>query len=255
MPDAWSPEQYNKFKEQRSQPFHDLLKMVKPRPGMRVLDLGCGTGNLTKHLHEQLRASETIALEASENMLAQAKLNEGGGLRFVHGRIEDFIFEGKFDLIFSNAALQWVQGHAAVFSRLAEHLAPGGQLAIQMPYDGESIYQVISREVAAEFRDALVGFVRRLETHSPEEYARILFRLGFAEQEVVLRVYPHVLASLASVVEWYRGSLLTEYESRLDPESFARFVARYGEILQQRVEDTRPFFFPFPRILLWAKKS
>jgi len=83
----------------------------------------------------------------------------------------------------------------------------------------------------------------------------VLYRLGFAEQKVILRIYPHELPSLDAVAEFYRGSLLTAYESRLDVATYERFVARYGEILHQRYADAQPFFFPFPRILLWGRKS
>jgi trans-aconitate 2-methyltransferase len=253
MRDAWSPDTYERFKEERSQPFYDLCAMVRPQAGMRVLDLGSGPGDLTKHFHEKLGARETIGIDASENMLAQAKPREGNGLRFVKGKIEELPVGGEFDLIFSNAALQWVENHERLFGEIAKKLAPGGQFAMQVPYNEESQFHAAARDVAGEFSGPLGGYVRHLEALAPDAYARLLFRLGFAEQEVVLRVYPHVLPSLGAVVEWYRGTLLTTYESRLDAETFARFVARYQEVLRERFEDVRPFFFPFPRILLWAK--
>jgi len=253
MADAWNPETYHKFKDERSQPFHDLLAMVGPRPGMRVLDLGCGPGELTELLHQRLGARETVGLDSSENMLAKTRSKEGKGLRFVPGSIEDFSLDGKFDLIFTNAALQWVDDHPALLARLAGMLAPGGQIAMQVPYNEDSEFHAAARDVAAEFRGPLSGFVRHLIALPPMEYARLLFGLGFAEQSVVLRIYPHVLPSLRAVADWYRGSLLTSYESRLDQETFTRFVNRYEEVLRERFADIKPFFFPFPRILLWAK--
>ena len=255
MRDTWSPDTYNRFKEERSQPFFALCKMVQPQPGMRILDLGCGPGELTQHLHEHFAARETIGLDASDNMLAKASARGGKGLRFLKGRIEDNPVAGEFDLVFSNAALQWVPDHEKILTHYAAKLSGGGQIAIQVPYNEESVFQAAAREVAGQFREPLGGYVRHLEALPPEGYARLLFRLGFAKQEVVLRVYPHVLPSLDAVVEWYRGTLLTTYESRLDAETFARFVARYREVLHERFEDARPFFFPFPRILLWAQKG
>ncbi len=255
MRDAWSPDTYQRFKEERSQAFYDLCAMLEPRPAMRVLDLGCGPGDLTKHLHELVAARETIGLDASQNMLAQARAREGNGLRFVMGQIEELPVEGKFDLIFSNAALQWVDDHDRLIAQIVRRLAPGGQFAMQVPYNEESEFHAAARDVAAEFREPLGGYVRHLAALAPEEYARLLFRLAFAKQKVVLRVYPHVLPSLGAVVDWYRGTLLTTYESRLDAETFARFVGRYEEVLRERFEDTRPFFFPFPRILLCASRA
>lgn len=254
MRDSWSPETYHRFKSERSQPFYDLCAMVEPRPGMRVADVGCGPGDLTAHLHAQLAARETIGLDSSGNMLAQARPREGSGLHFVQGRIEEFAIEGRFDLIFSNAALQWVEHHEALFEKFAARLAPGGQLAVQVPYNEESEFHRAARDAAAEFREPLRGYVRHLEALSPEAYSKLLYRLGFAEQKVMLRIYPHEMESLDAVVEWYRGSLLTAYEARLDAPTYQRFVARYREILHERYSDARPFFFPFPRILLWGKR-
>ncbi|MBZ5702861.1 MAG: methyltransferase domain-containing protein [Acidobacteriia bacterium] len=255
MRDTWSPDTYNRFKEQRSQPFYDLCAMVQARPGMRVLDLGCGPGDMTRYLHEKLAARETLGLDASDNMLAQARPREGNGLRFVRGKIEELDVPGEFDVIFSNAALQWVENHEALFEKFAARLTPGGQLAVQMPYNEKSEFHRAARDAAAEFREPLGGYVRHLVALAPEVYSQLLHRLGFAEQKVLLRIYPHELPSLDAVVEFYRGSLLTAYEARLDAAAYERFVARYGEILHQRYADARPFFFPFPRILLWGRKS
>ena len=252
MRDAWSPDTYNRFKEERSQPFHDLCAMVKPREGMRVLDLGCGDGELTARLHGQSGARETIGLDSSDNMLAQARPREGKGLRFLRARIEELPVAGPFDLVFSNAALHWVEDHEALFGRIAEKLAPGGQLAVQLPYSEASLFHAAARDVAEEFREPLGGYVRHLHALSPEKYAYLLNWLGFAEQEVVLRIYPHVLPSLADSVDWFRGTLLTSYESRLDSATYARFVARYGEVLHEHCKDAQPFFFPYTRILLSA---
>jgi len=255
MRDTWSPDTYNRFKEERSQPFYELCAMVQAGPGMRVLDLGCGPGNLTRHLHEKLAARETLGLDASDNMLAQARPREGNGLRFVKGKIEELGVPGEFDLIFSNAALQWVENHEALFEKFAARLAPGGQLAVQVPYNEESEFHRAARDAAAEFREPLGGYVRHLTALTPEAYSQLLYRLGFAEQKVILRIYPHELPSLDAVVDFYRGSLLTAYESRLDVATYERFVTRYREILHQRYADAQPFFFPFPRLLLWGRKG
>src|SRR5438094_504272 len=108
MNDAWNPQQYGQFARERAQAFYDLLALVQPREAMRVIDLGCGSGELTRHLHGHLRASRTIGLDKSGNMLAQAKEHAGDGLEFREGDIATFKTSEKFDLVFSNAALQWV---------------------------------------------------------------------------------------------------------------------------------------------------
>jgi trans-aconitate 2-methyltransferase len=135
--DPWNPDQYAKFAREREQPFHDLLAMVRPAPDMRVVDLGCGTGRLTRMLHERLHARETIGVDRSARMLDVAREVGGApGLRFENASIEDFAFdEGSCDLVFSNAALHWVDDHDSLFARLASALAPGGQLAVKNRFD------------------------------------------------------------------------------------------------------------------------
>src|ERR671917_284386 len=110
-PSDWNPEQYGRFHGERAQPFFDLLALVDPRPGMRVVDLGCGTGELTRELHRQLAARETIGIDNSPAMLAKSAPFAGDRLRFEPGDIGAFESEGDYDLVFSNAALQWVPDH------------------------------------------------------------------------------------------------------------------------------------------------
>ena len=71
--DTWNPSQYQRFRDERSSPFFDLVAMVQPKPGMRVLDLGCGSGQLTRRMHEILKAATTLGIDSSANMLAEAK--------------------------------------------------------------------------------------------------------------------------------------------------------------------------------------
>jgi trans-aconitate 2-methyltransferase len=253
-PSAWSVAQYERFKAERAQPFVDLLALVQPAPKPRVLDLGCGTGELTRRLHDALGASQTVGLDSSESMLAKSAAFAGGGLSFRVGRIEDFLASAQVELLFSNAALHWVPDHPALLARLAKAIAPGGQLAVQMPANFDHPSHTVAAEVSAEppFADHVRGG-HRSAVLAPEAYARLLHEHGFAEQHVRVQVYGHVLAGPEEVVEWVKGSLLTDYQSRLPPELFVRFVARYREVLLSRLGDARPYFFTFKRLLLWAR--
>src|SRR5215211_6332986 len=128
--DTWDPAQYGKFQSEREQPFFDLLAMVRPRTGMRVVDLGCGTGKLTRLLHAQLDARETAGIDRSDSMLAATREGtQADGLRFEVGTIEQFtggdvahrpVLSGsdRWDLIFSNAALHWVDDHEQLLGQL-----------------------------------------------------------------------------------------------------------------------------------------
>ena len=240
----WNPDQYEKFKDERAQPFRDLVALVEPRPRMRVVDLGCGGGELTRQLHERLQAEETVGIDSSETMLAKAPA--APGLRVERAAIESFDGRG-FDLVFSNAALHWVEEHEHLFARLTSFLSPHGQLAVQMPYNHEHPSQTIAAELAPQFG----AEPRRPPLLPPERYAELLHGLGFARQHVRLQVYGHVLPSSRDVAEWTKGSTLTEYKRKLG-DRYDDFVAAYTERLTRALGEARPYFFPFKRLLMWA---
>jgi len=254
---TWNPTQYERFRDQRSQPFFDLLALVKPKPAMRVVDLGCGTGELTQELHRQLSASTTIGIDSSASMLERAAAVAGGGLTFQRAEIESFDWGDAYDLVFSNAALQWVPDNRKVLAHIARSLAPSGQIAIQVPANDDHPSHAIAAEIAAEepFRTVLGGYQRESYILAPEGYAALLDELGFAEQHVRLQVYPHRLSSRDDVVEWVKGTLLLAYQKRLSPDLFDQFLARFRDRLFQKLPDTRPLFYPFKRILFWGQRG
>ena len=259
MSDPWSPAQYEKFAREREQPFYDLLAMVRPVANMRVVDLGCGTGKLTRELHARVQARETLGIDRSARMLDSARAAElPAGLTFRQADIESFPDgDSGYDLIFSNAAFHWVEDHDALFARLAAALAPNGQLAVQMPAMHDETEHLIAEEIiAAEpFRSASGGWRKPQPVLSPGVYARLMFRLGFGDPVVRLIVYPHVLSGPENVVEWVKGTLLAEYSRHLPAEGFARFLDEYRRRLLERIGDDRPFLFPFKRILLWGTRA
>lgn len=253
--DAWDPQCYERFRAERRQPYDDLVALLAARPGLRVVDLGCGTGDLTADLHRRLAAAETLGIDASARMLAQAAADPDAGLRFREGDLAVFGDQGRWDVVFSNAALQWVPDHPALLARLRAALAPGGQLAVQMPANFDHPSHTAAADVAATppFRDALAGPPRIVPVLAPEAYAMLLDGLGAVAQHVRLQVYGHRLASRDDVVTWTRGTLLTDYERRLPAALFGRFVDAYRSRLAALLPDDRPFFFPFKRLLLWAR--
>lgn len=263
MSDPWNVAQYERFKQERAQPYFDLLALLEPRPNGRVIDLGCGTGELTRELHRKLGARQALGVDNSDAMLKESARFAGEGLEFAKadiGSFEDSIAgrmnNGQpFDVVFSNAALHWLDHHEQLFPRLWRMLAPGGQLAVQMPLNHDYPSHTVAEEVAARapYAAALKGYVRKSPVLAPEVYAHMLFRLGAREQVVQMRVYGHVLDSSAGVVEWVKGTLLTDYEKRLSPEVFSKFLAEYRHELVATLGDERPFFYPFKRLLFWAR--
>jgi trans-aconitate 2-methyltransferase len=251
--DSWSPARYGRFAAEREQPFWDLLGMVEPAEGGAVVDLGCGTGELTRALHERSGAGETLGLDSSARMLERAPA--GDGLSFVCGDIRDFEPPAPLAVVFSNAALHWLPDHRELFARLRSWLAPGGQLAVQMPDNMEAVTHRTAAEVGRDPRFAphLEGAERRGALLSGEEYAVLLHELGFERQLVLRRIYGHLLAGPEDVVEWFRGSLLTEYERLLPAELFDDFLAAYRATLLPRLAHRRPYLLPFPRLLMWGR--
>jgi trans-aconitate 2-methyltransferase len=252
---VWNPDRYGKFRAERSAPFLDLLALVEPGERPRIVDLGCGTGELTRLAHERLAARETIGVDSSAAMLERAAAHAGAGLSFRQGDLATF-GEGGFDVVLSNAAVHWVPDHAALLPRLASLLAPGGQLALQAPANDDHPSHAVARAVAREpdLAAALGGFVRESPLLAPEAYARLLARLGLGAQRVRLEVYAHPLASREDVVEWVRGTYLTDYEKRLDGAAWARFLERYRARLMAELPDERPFVYTYKRLFLWGRK-
>lgn len=253
---TWNPDQYARFRDERSQPFYDLLSLIQPIEGGRAIDLGCGTGELTRVVHERTGAGATLGLDNSESMLEKSAAFAGNGVTFRLGTILRFAPRTPFALIFSNAALQWVPDHERLIPRLVAGLAEGGQLAVQIPANVDHPSHRIAHEVAGEepFRTALDGYLRPDYVKPPEWYAEMLERLGFVEQHVRMQVYGHHLSSRDEVIQWVRGTLLTDYERRLEPAVYAAYLERYRERLMPELADTQPYFYAFKRILFWGRR-
>jgi trans-aconitate 2-methyltransferase len=259
--DGWSPEQYERFRSERQQPFDDLLMLCHPVPGGRAVDLGCGTGDLTKILHEEMEAEQTVGIDSSEAMLERAQATHSAipGLSFEQGDIATWLGEG-LDLVFANASLQWVDDHLNLLARMRTALNPDGQMAFQVPANYRHPSHVLAHQVAIEppFIDALDGDApedRGRFVLSPELYADLLYELGAKDQVVRMEVYGHELETTSEVVEWVMGTLLTPYRTRLTPDMFDEFVERYRERLIEELGEREPYFYGFKRILCWARFS
>jgi trans-aconitate 2-methyltransferase len=259
--EGWNPDQYERFHSERRRPFDDLVALCAPVPGGRVVDLGCGTGQLTVELHARMQAAETVGVDSSATMLARAQASHGDvpGLSFVPGDIATWLGQG-LDLVFANASLQWVDDHLNLLARMRTALGEGGQLAFQVPSNFRHPSHLLAHQVANEapFIDALDADVpqdRGRFVLSPEIYADLLYELGAREQVVRMEVYGHELSSTSDVVEWVMGTLLTPYRTRLSPELFSAFVDRYRERLLEELGEREPYFYGFRRILCWARFS
>jgi trans-aconitate 2-methyltransferase len=250
----WNPERYHQYRNERFAPFEDLLALVKIREGMKVVDLGCGTGELTRRLADKLPESDVVGIDSSPEMLERAAVNARAGLTFEPGSIEKVT--GLWDLVFSHAAIQWVDDHRALIPRLLSLVQPGGQLVVQLPSNHGHATHTLIREIASEepFRSALVGWNRLPPVLSIGEYAELLHENGGTEITVYEKVYPSILNNSDALAEWTQGTALVPYFERLPEKLHEAFMGTYRQRLA-RLFPTAPVFYPFRRILFAATRA
>lgn len=255
----WDPEQYDRFKAERAEPFWDLVDLLEPATFSRAVDLGCGTGELTSALAERLGIDDMVGIDRSERMLAVAADRASDRVEFRRGDIAVWTSDHDVDLVFANASLHWVPDHAAVLARWIDALTPGGQLAVQVPANDDHPSHQSSALVARRepFLSAMGGEPPpdpiAANVLAPEEYATLLHALGCDGPRVRMQVYPHVFPSPEFVIEWTKGSSLTRFFSVLPAELHDPFVAAYRAEFLARVDHAEPYVFTFKRILMWGR--
>jgi trans-aconitate 2-methyltransferase len=250
----WNPDRYHQFSSERAAPFDDLLRLIRRREGMRVVDLGAGTGELTARLAEELPGSDVVGIDTSPEMLARARVLERPGLRFENGDLSTV--GGSWDLVFSHAAIQWVSDHQRLVPHLIAMVRPGGQIAVQLPSNHDHISHRLIAATASEepFRTALDGWTRHSPVLSIEAYAELLYRSGASEITVFEKIYPHVLADADAVADWTSGTALVPYMERLPEPLRAPFMERYRTQLRTAMPGS-PVFYGFRRILAAATRN
>ena len=274
MPE-WDPQQYLKFNAERSQPSFDLvarLKSYRMRDGSpflpaTALDLGCGPGNSTAIVANAFPEARVLGVDSSADMIQEATASSALPASRVSFQLFDALDDPKplarelgsgegFDLIFSNACIQWVPNNEALIMRLLGALAPGGLLAVQVPVNAnEPIYQCIYRVVDSD-RWAPCFAKRRFFTTLQElEYFDVL--AGAASDFTIWKTtYMHRMPSVDAVVEWFRGTGLRPFLEQLQPEQRPQFLAEVREEMST-VAKPRPngeVVMPFPRLFFIAEK-
>lgn len=254
--DAWNPDQYEKFRAERIQPFFDLIALIDPRGVGRAVDIGCGTGELTVMLAERLPGAIVHGVDSSPAMLQRALPRASARVSFQLGDAAEFGDWGAYDLVFSHAALQWVPDNEALMRRALGAMRAGAQIAVQVPKNAAHPSHAIAAEIAQKprFRSAFPEGPPRSHALTMERYAELLFEHGFQEQVCFEKIYGHVLSRTEEVVEWVKGTLLTAYLSRLNDADRAAFLEDYRERLLATLGNREPYFYPFRRMLFWGRK-
>jgi trans-aconitate 2-methyltransferase len=274
----WDPEQYGMFAAPRLRPALDLLHRVPlpsitipqleepggprpPRPPRSICDLGCGPGEITLILAAHWPRANVVGVDSSEEMLARAR--QQGPSQRIRWELRDigaWHAPVPMNLVFSNAALHWLDEHERLFPHLLDQLAPGGVLAVQMPLSWSIPSHRILRELLAT-HDSLAAVPAALReryerppVHAPETYHRWLAP-RVAHLDIWTTEYLHVLEGPDPVLAWVQGSALRPILAALGEAEKARFLAAYG----QRLAEAYPpgadgkTLLPFPRLFLIAQ--
>jgi trans-aconitate 2-methyltransferase len=253
----WNPELYRRYEDERTRPARELLARVPLSEAAEVVDLGCGPGNSTELLVQRFDGAHVIGTDNSEAMLVSAR-ERLPQAQFEQSDISTWEPELRPDLIYANAALQWVPDHEALIPRLFAALAPGGVLAIQMPDNRQEPTHRLMRELAGEAPWAqAIGNPEKLRTPllSIEGYYDLL--AADAEAVDVWRTaYQHPMASAAAIVEWVRGTGLRPFVDPLPGELRTSYLAEY----ERRVAEAYPpradgrLLLAFPRLFIVARR-
>lgn len=225
----WNSTQYLKFKNERTQPAVDLAMRIKNIP-KTIVDIGCGPGNSTKVLRDIFTDANILGIDNSPNMIEKAK-SEHSDIDF--DLCDALSLDGKYDLLFSNACLQWIPNHDTLIPSLMEKLNDGGILAVQVPMNGEEPLFRLIREVANESKWELSGVkLQPNETLTPSEYYNILSKYSSAFDMWEVKYY-HTMSDHKALVDWVKGTRLRPYLDYLGVEKGAEFEA---EIIERSKE-------------------
>ncbi|WP_169567323.1 methyltransferase domain-containing protein [Sneathiella limimaris] len=252
---TWNPDHYHLYTDHRLRPALDLLAQVDLTLPMAIYDLGCGTGNVTALLSQRWNSAIVVGLDSSEEMLEVAK-KEHPALEWVHGSIEDFNPASKASLIFSNAALHWLDDHETLFGNLIKQLREGGILAVQMPnnFTAPSHQNLYDLAQSDKWIDKLGHLVRPAPVHNCEFYYDLLSpiteRLNIWET-----TYYQVLNGKNAVLEWTRSTALMPFLQALDDKDVQEFEDEYASLLLQDypLREDGSTLYPFSRLFIVAQ--
>jgi trans-aconitate 2-methyltransferase len=254
----WNPALYRRYEDERTRPARELLARVPLSTPSQVVDLGCGPGNSTELLTERFPGADIVGIDNSPAMLESARARLPA-VRFELGDIGTWRPAVAPDLIYANAALQWVTGHEALFPRLFALLAPGGVLAVQMPDNLDEPSHRLMREVAADpawaasIGDAAALRAPRLPI---DRYYDLLTPLA-EHVDVWHTIYQHRMDSAEAIVEWVRATGLRPFVERLAPAQQDGYLADYRRRIDlaypARADGRR--LLAFPRLFIVARKA
>lgn len=255
---VWDADQYLKFQRERTQPAIDLAARVRLETPERIVDVGCGPGNSTAVLANRFPQAELSGLDSSIEMLKTARQSHPE-IHWFQADLASWKPEEKYDLLFSNAVLQWVPDHKAIFPRLMSFLKPHGALAVQLPahYDSPLHRCVVEVSQLPGWHDQTAEARQALGCESCSFYYDLLSPLS-EEIDLWETKYIHIMESVESILEWFRGTGLRPYlEALPDDRERARFEAELLERYQATypIQENGKVLFPFRRLFIVAYQT
>jgi len=252
----WDPAQYLRYGDERLRPALDLLARIDAPAPTRVVDLGCGPGNVTAILKQRWPAAEVVGVDGSAPMLAKAR-EAAPDCRFVEADFSTWAPDAPPDVIYSNAALHWRGEHDVLLPRLFGLLAPGGVLAVQMPAMHAAPIRALQHSVAAEgpWAKLLENVGAAPPILEPGAYWDLL-RPRAASLDIWETIYLHALAGENAAVQWASGTSLRPFLDPLPPDLRAQYLAAYTAAVAphypRRPDGTT--LLPFRRLFLIARR-
>lgn len=260
---SWDPNRYAIFSDHRLRPALELLERVPLSAPRLIYDLGCGTGEIARLMSNRWPDATVVGVDNSAEMLAKAR-SSPGAVRWIEADIAEWQPDQTPDLIYSNATFQWLDGHDALFPRLAELLAPGGCLAVQMPQSWPLPSHRLMRETLAYGgpNGAAIGppALRQALDHVWVADAAHYFDL-LAPRSLAIDIweteYLQVLDGENPVLEWVSGTGLRPVLNGLSGEDRTAFLTSYSAQLLQAYprRDNGKTLYPFRRLFIVAVKD
>lgn len=255
----WDSALYLKYEKERTRAARDLLTRIPNFDPLMIFDLGCGPANSTELLAARFPRAALVGVDTSDDMLIVARQRNIPSAQFQKQDIATWRPERRADLIFSNAALQFVRDHDEVIVRLLSFLRPGGWLAVQMPNNTQEMSHALMRMIAADdpWASRLVPIAKtRPMISPPQEYYRLLVPHSSAF-EIWQTTYIHPLEGAKGIVEWFEGSALRPFLEPLSMSERSLFLERYEAELAaaySRQPDGK-VLLRYPRLFFVAQKS
>jgi trans-aconitate 2-methyltransferase len=253
---AWNPDLYLRFKSERTQPTIDLVSRIDLVSPKSIADLGCGPGNSTAVLRQRWPQSHILGLDSSEAMIEKARRDYPE----IEWKLGDAAaLDGEYDLVFSNAALQWIPDHERLLSHLMSCVRSGGALASQIPMFKDMPLNLAIEAVASRSRwcEATRSCAALFTYRDPAFYYRLLSGLA-GRIDMWTTSYYHVLDSRSALVDFCRSTGLKPYFERLSSDSArADFEGELSDELESRYElqSDGKVLFPFDRQFFVAYKA